>query len=185
MIRVLIADDHQLIRAGFRQLAAEDHVIEVVGEAAEGGELLRRLERTRTDVVILDIGMPGPGFVPLIGELRKRFPRVAVLVVSMHPEGQLAVQALRAGAAGYVSKTQAPSELLAAVKKAHAGGTYVSPAHAEPQDQRGPGPLRDRARARALGRAAGCQPRLTRRPPHFAQRPRVPADSGGSARGPN
>src|SRR5207302_8309460 len=131
MIRVLIADDHQLIRAGFRQLAADDHLIEVVGEAAEGGELLRRLERTRTDVVILDIGMPGPGFVPLIRELRKRFPRAAVLVVSMHAEGQLAVQALRAGAAGYVSKTQAPNELLAAVKKAHAGGTYVSPAHAE------------------------------------------------------
>src|SRR5437016_6279137 len=117
MIRVFIADDHQLIRAGFRQLAAEDHVIEAVGEAAEGGELLRRLEQTRADVVILDIGMPGPGFVPLIRELRKRFPRVAVLVLSMHPEGQLALQALRAGAAGYVSKTQAPSELLAAVKK--------------------------------------------------------------------
>src|SRR5439155_1028959 len=100
MIRVFIADDHQLIRAGFRQLAAEDHVIEVVGEAAEGGELLRRLEQTRADVVILDIGMPGPGFVPLIRELRKRFPRVAVLVVSMHPEGQLALHALRAGAAG-------------------------------------------------------------------------------------
>src|SRR5207244_1524366 len=62
MIRVFIADDHQLIRAGFRQLAADDHLIAVVGEAAEGGELLRQLERTRTDVVILDIGRPGPGF---------------------------------------------------------------------------------------------------------------------------
>src|SRR5256886_12685300 len=132
MIRVFIADDHQLIRAGFRQLAAEDHVIEVVGEAAEGGELLRWLEQTRADVVILDIGMPGPGFVPLIRELRKRFPRVAVLVVSMHAEGQLAVQALRAGAAGYGSQTPAPSELLAGREKAHARGNFVRPALAPP-----------------------------------------------------
>jgi DNA-binding NarL/FixJ family response regulator len=131
MIRVVIADDHHLIRAGVRQLAADDHTLEVVGEAADGHELLQQLERTRTDVVILDVGMPGPGFVPLIHELKKAFPHVRVLVVSMHPEGQLAIQALRAGAAGYVTKTQAPAELLAAVKKVYVGGRYVSPALAE------------------------------------------------------
>jgi len=131
MIRVFVADDHHLIRAGFRGLAADDRGIEVVGEAADGSDLLRRLEGTRADVLILDIGMPGPGFLALLAELRNRFPQVRVLVVSMYPEGQLAVQALRAGAAGYVSKTQAATELLAAVKKAYAGGRYVSPALAE------------------------------------------------------
>ena len=131
MIRVFVADDHQLIRAGFRGLAADDHVIEVVGEAADGNDLLRRLQGTPTDVVILDISMPGPGFVALLAELKKRFPQVRVLVVSMYPEGQLAVQALRAGAAGYVSKTQATTELLAAVKRVYAGRRYVSPALAE------------------------------------------------------
>ncbi len=131
MIRVVIADDHHLIRAGMRQLAADDGALEVLGEAADGHELLRLLERTRTDVVILDVGMPGPGFVPLMHELKKGFPHVRVLVVSMHPEGQLAIEALRAGAAGYVTKMQAPAELLAAVKKVSAGGRYVSPALAE------------------------------------------------------
>ena len=131
MIRIFIADDHHLIRAGFRQLAAEDAALRVVGEAPHGHDLLQRLEGTGTDVLILDIGMPGPGFLTLLGELRQRCPQVRVLVVSMHPEGELAIQALRAGAAGYVTKTEAPTELMAAVAKIHAGGRYVSPALAE------------------------------------------------------
>ena len=75
--------------------------------------------------------MPGPGFLTLLGQLKQRFPQVRVLVVSMHPEGELAIQALRAGAAGYVTKTEAPTDLLAAVAKVHAGGRYVSPTLAE------------------------------------------------------
>ena len=131
MIRIFIADDHHLIRAGFRQLAAEDHTLRVVGEAAEGHDLLRKLEGSGTDVLILDIGMPGPGFLTLLGQLKQRFPQVRVLVVSVHPEGELAIQALRAGAAGYVTKTEAPTDLMAAVAKVHAGGRYVSPRLAE------------------------------------------------------
>src|SRR2546430_5899041 len=131
MIRIFIADDHHWIRAGFRQLAAEDHSLRVVGEAAEGHDLLRKLEGSGTDVLILDIGMPGPGFLTLLGQLKQRFPQVRVLVVSVHPEGELAIQALRAGAAGYVTKTEAPTDLLAAVVKVHAGGRYVSPRLAE------------------------------------------------------
>lgn len=131
MIRIFIADDHHLIRAGFRQLAADDLALHVVGEAADGHDLLRRLEGTGTDVLILDIGMPGPGFLTLLGQLKQQFPQVRVLVVSMHPEGELAIQALRAGAAGYVTKTEAPTELMAAVAKVHARGRYVSPALAE------------------------------------------------------
>ena len=131
MIRVFIADDHHLIRAGFRQLAAEDHALRVVGEAADGHALLEQLDGTSTDVLILDIGMPGPGFLALLEQLKQRFPLLRVLVVSMHPEGELAIQALRAGAAGYVTKTEAPTELMAAVAKVHAGGRYVSAALAE------------------------------------------------------
>jgi two-component system, NarL family, invasion response regulator UvrY len=131
MIRIFIADDHHLIRAGFRQLAAEDHVLRVVGEAADGNTLLRQLDGTGTDVLILDIGMPGPGFLALLGQLKQQFPQLRVLMVSMHPEGELAIQALRAGAAGYVTKTEAPTQLLAAVAKVHAGGRYVSPTLAE------------------------------------------------------
>jgi two-component system invasion response regulator UvrY len=131
MIRIFIADDHHLIRAGFRQLAAEDHTLRVVGEAADGHSVLRQLDGTGTDVLILDIGMPGPGFLTLLGQLKQRFPQLRVLVVSMHPEGELAIQALRAGAAGYVTKAEAPTELMAAVAKVHAGGRYVSPTLAE------------------------------------------------------
>jgi two-component system invasion response regulator UvrY len=131
MIRVFIADDHYLIRAGFRQLAADAKDLEIVGEATDGCALLKELARTRTDVVILDIGMPGPGFVSLLEEMKRQFPRMRVLVVSMHPEGELAVEALRAGAAGYVSKAQVSTDLVAAVRKVHQGGRYVSPALAE------------------------------------------------------
>jgi two-component system invasion response regulator UvrY len=131
MIRVFIADDHYLIRAGFRQLAADARDLEIVGEANDGEALLQALEHTRADIVILDIGMPGPGFVPLLREIKQRFPAVRTLVVTMQPEGELAIEALRAGAAGYVSKVEVPTSLVAAVRKVHAGGRYVGPGLAE------------------------------------------------------
>lgn len=131
MIRLLIADDHPLVRAGFRQLVADDQGVEVVAEAVDGHEVLDRLQQTPADVVVLDINMPGPRFLDLIRRVRQGFPQVRVLVVSVQPEGELAVRALRAGAAGYVTKTQSPTELLAAVKKVHAGGKYVSAALGE------------------------------------------------------
>jgi two-component system invasion response regulator UvrY len=131
MIRLIVADDHALIRAGFRQLAATDPTIRVVGEAVDGPSLLELLHTTPADIVILDINMPGPSFLELIGQIRREFPKVRVLVVSMYPEGELALQALRAGAAGYVNKTHAESELLAAVRKVGRGGRFITPALAE------------------------------------------------------
>lgn len=131
MIRLAIADDHPLIRAGFRQLAARDATISVVLEAADGTELLRALRATPADVVTTDINMPGPGFQELIAEIRAAHPALRVLVVSMYPERDLAVRALQAGAAGYVTKTHAESELLAAVRKVARGGKYVTPTLAE------------------------------------------------------
>lgn len=126
MIRVLIADDHPLVRAGFRQLASQDPSIQVTGEAVDGHDVLAQLARVPADVVVLDISMPGPRFLDLIRQLREGFPAVRILVVSVHPEGHLAIEALQAGAAGYVTKTQSATELVAAVKKVHAGGRYVS-----------------------------------------------------------
>ncbi len=131
MIRVAIADDHPLVRAGYRQLATEAPDIRVVGEAADGHGLLALLADTPTDVVALDINMPGPGFRELIVRARAVCPGVQVLVVSMYPDGDLAVLALRTGAAGYVTKSQAVAELVAAVRKVASGGRYVTPALAE------------------------------------------------------
>jgi DNA-binding NarL/FixJ family response regulator len=130
-LRLIVADDHPLIRAGFRQLAAGDPAISVIGEAVDGRSLLELLHTTPADIVILDINMPGPGFRELIRRIRTEFPKVRVLVVSMYPEGELALEALRAGAAGYVNKTNAESELLAAVRKVGHGGRFITPALAE------------------------------------------------------
>ena len=130
-LRLIVADDHPLIRAGFRQLAAGDQAISVVGEAVDGRSLLELLHTTPADIIILDINMPGPGFRELIRKIRTEFPKVRVLVVSMYPEGELALEALRAGAAGYVNKAHAESELLAAVRKVGHGGRFITPALAE------------------------------------------------------
>jgi DNA-binding NarL/FixJ family response regulator len=131
MIRLLIADDHPLVRAGFHQLIAEEPDFEVVGEAVDGHDLLGRLPMTPTDIVVLDVTMPGPGFLPLLARLREAHPAVRVLVVSVHPEGELALRALQAGAAGYVDKTRSGAELVAALRKVNSGGTYVTPTLAE------------------------------------------------------
>lgn len=131
MIRLFIADDHPLVRAGVHQLVSEENDIRVVGEAVDGNDLLARLPATTADVVILDVTMPGPGFLPLLARLKKEHPRVRVLVVSVHPEGNMALGALQGGAAGYVNKTRTGAELVDAIRKVHAGGTYLTPSLAE------------------------------------------------------
>lgn len=146
MIRLFIADDHPLVRAGFRQLVAESGAIQVVGEAADGPGLIDGLRTTPTDVLVLDIGMPGSRILDQLRTLREQFPALRVLVVSVQPEGQVALRVLEAGAAGYVSKTQSPTELLAAVHKVSAGGTYVSST------------LGERLAAELAGRADGGRP---------------------------
>ena len=107
-----------MVRAGFRQLVESDPTIRIVGEAVDGQSLLETLRRTPADVVALDINMPGPGLLEMIAQIRKEFPAVRVLVVSMYPEGEFALRALQAGAAGYVTKSQAGAELLAACPSA-------------------------------------------------------------------
>ena len=131
MIRLFIADDHPVVRAGLRGIVDGEPDFEVVGEACDGGDMLARIGRTPAEVLLLDVSMPGPGFLEVLRGLRQDHPRVAVLVLSVHPEDQYAVRALRAGAAGYLTKDHSPEELVAAIRKVHRGGKYVSPSLAE------------------------------------------------------
>lgn len=131
MIRIVIADDHPIVRAGFRQLVAEDPQLRVVAEAGDTAELLTVLAAHDADVVLLDISMPGIAFLDLVQRIRTTRPRARILVVSMHPEDQVAVRAIEAGADGYVMKTQSADELVGAIRKVHAGGKHVGPALAE------------------------------------------------------
>jgi two-component system invasion response regulator UvrY len=131
MIRVVIADDHPLVRAGLRQVLADEPEIEVVGEAADGDETVAVLRATEPDVVLLDITMPGAPFPGLLRLLRSAFPRVEVLIVTMHGEDQFAVRALKEGAAGYLTKQQPPQEVINAIKQIAGGGRYLTAAVAE------------------------------------------------------
>ena len=131
MIRVLIIDDHPIVRTGIRSLLARAADIEVVAEAADGEDGLRRAAANRPDVVVLDVSLPGTSGLEVLKNLRSRLPETAVLMLSMHPEDQYAVRLLRAGASGYLSK-EAPAEtLVEAVHKVASGGKFVSPQVAE------------------------------------------------------
>ena len=131
MIRVLIADDHAVVRRGLRQVLADEGDMKVVAEAQNAQELLALARRHPCDVMVLDISMPGRNGLDVLRELRKEFPKVAALVLSMHPEDQYAVQAFRAGASGYLTKESAPEELVGAIRKVVGGGRYVSTSLAE------------------------------------------------------
>jgi two-component system, NarL family, invasion response regulator UvrY len=122
MIRLAIADDHPIVRQGLRRIASDDAGIIVTGEAATAGELFRLLGATPADVVLLDVSMPGATFVETLRELREKHPSVKVLVLSAHPEDQWAMRALRAGAAGYLTKDHSPEQLVQAVRKVARGG---------------------------------------------------------------
>ena len=131
MIRVVIADDHPLVRAGLRQVLADEPEIEVVGEAADGDETVAVLRATEPDVVLLDITMPGAPFPGLLRLLRSAFPQVEVLIVTMHGEDQFAVRALKEGADGYLTKQQPQQEVINAIKQIAGGGRYLTAAVAE------------------------------------------------------
>lgn len=126
-LRVLIADDHELVRAGLERLLAESPDVEVVGTAANGFEVLDVVAELDPDLILLDVSMPGKGGMETLKELRQRSPTIRVLMLSMYPEDQYAVRLLKEGAAGYMTKESAPDELLSAIRRIHEGGRYVSP----------------------------------------------------------
>jgi DNA-binding NarL/FixJ family response regulator len=128
MIRVILADDHAVVRRGVRQILAEAEDIQVSGEARDFGELTALMRTVECDVLVLDISMPGKNGIEALKVLRERNPRLQVIVLSMFPEDQYAVRALKAGAAGYVSKEGAPENLVEAIRHAARGKKYVTPA---------------------------------------------------------
>ncbi len=127
-IRVFLADDHILVRAGFHALLASFEGIQVIGEAGDGQEALRLIKAHRPDVALLDIAMPGLNGLEVAARVSKSCPNVAVLIISMHTNEEYVAQALQAGAAGYLVKNAAPSELEVAIRSAARGETYLSPA---------------------------------------------------------
>ncbi len=131
MIRVLIADDHAIVRRGIRQILAEIPSIESIDEATNGQEVLSKVAKNRYGLVLLDISMPGRSGLDVLKQLKADNPRLPVLILSMHPEEQYAVRAIKAGASGYLTKESAPDELIAAVQKIIQGGKYVSQSLAE------------------------------------------------------
>jgi DNA-binding NarL/FixJ family response regulator len=131
LIRLAIADDHPIVREGLRRIASEGVGISVTGEASTAAELFRLLAQAAVDVVLLDVSMPGSTFVETLKELREKHPSVKVLVLSVHPEDQWALRALRAGAAGYLTKDHSPEQLVGAVRRVAGGGKYVSAPLAE------------------------------------------------------
>jgi DNA-binding NarL/FixJ family response regulator len=131
MLRILIADDHPIVRQGLGQLIAKTADMVVADEASNGSEALEKARASHYDVVLLDISMPGLHGLDIIRQLKKESPKLPILILSMHSEEQYAVRAFRAGASGYLTKQSAPDELLAAIRKVSMGGKYVSSALAE------------------------------------------------------
>ncbi|MFI5365218.1 MAG: response regulator [Candidatus Binatia bacterium] len=130
-IKVLIVDDHPIVRAGLREALAAVSDIVLGGEAATAYEALRLVRAHAWDVVVLDIGLPDKSGLEVLQEIKSQRPQLPVLVLSMRPEDQLAMRVLKAGAAGYMTKESASSDLVAAIRKVYAGGKYVSPTLAE------------------------------------------------------
>jgi len=131
MIRVLIADDHAILRRGLIEILTREFKDAVCGEAENAQEALAQVQGHGWDVVILDVTMPGRSGVDVLADLKRVRPKLPVLVLSMHPEDQYGKRVLRAGASGYMNKESAPEELIKAIRKVLVGGRYVSPALAE------------------------------------------------------
>jgi len=131
MIKVLIADDHAVVRSGLKQILAETPDIVVAGEATNGREVLEKLEAQSWDVLVLDITMPGRSGLEILKDVKHLKPGLPVLVLSMHAEEQFATRTLKAGASGYLNKESAPEELVKAIRKVCSGGKYVSATQAE------------------------------------------------------
>ena len=131
MLRILVADDHAVVREGIKQILSETSDIVVGGEASDGNQALNQARRAAYDLVLLDIAMPGMNGLEVLKQLRSERPNLPVLMLSMYPEEQFAVRTLKAGASGYLTKQSAPNELIAAIRKVCRGGKYVTSSLAE------------------------------------------------------
>lgn len=131
MIKVLVADDHAIVRRGLHQILSETPDIMVGGEASTAQEVMQRLAGERWSAVVLDLSLPGSSGLDLLSRIRREHATVPVLVLTVHPEDQYAVRCIKAGAAGFLTKESAPEKLIEAVRKVASGGRWVSPELAE------------------------------------------------------
>lgn len=131
MMRLLIADDHPIVREGLKRIIAECSDMTVTAEAGDSNEVLEYSKTCPTDVILLDVSMPGIGFLETLHRLKINRPDIQVLVLSVHPEDHFALRALRAGAAGYLTKHHTPDELVDAIRHVYQGKKYVTPSLAE------------------------------------------------------
>ncbi|MBN9698408.1 MAG: response regulator transcription factor [Zoogloea sp.] len=130
-IRVLIADDHAIVRQGLRQILSDTADLTVAGEAENGVQAVQMVRSGEWDVVLMDVSMPDRNGIDALKIIKKEFPRLPVLILSMYPEEQYAIRALKAGAAGYLTKQSAPELLVTAIRQVASGKKYVSPSLAE------------------------------------------------------
>ncbi len=131
MISILIADDHAIVRAGLKQIVAQQKDMVVEGEAGSVEELLQMLPKKEWSILILDINMPGRSGLDVLKEIKQQYPNLPILILSIYDEEQYGLRAIRHGADGYLKKISAPEELISAIKKIVSGGRYISPALAE------------------------------------------------------
>jgi len=131
MIRIIIADDHAILRQGLRQILVAQADMEVVGEASNYGEIMREVRKEASDVLLLDIAMPGKNGIDTLKQVKQEYPRLPVLVLSMYPEDQYAIRALKAGASGYLTKVTAAEQLVLAIRTVVRGRRYITAELAE------------------------------------------------------
>ena len=130
-MRILIADDHAIVRQGLKQILTDEFPAAIFGEAANAAEVLKQTCNHEWDLLLLDISLPDKSGLDVLKDLKQMQPKLPILVLSMHPEDQFAVRVLKAGAAGYLAKETAPEKLAEAARRAMNGGTYVSSSLAE------------------------------------------------------
>ena len=131
MIKVLLADDHSIVRAGLRRLVEESEDMEVVAEAADGREAIRKIREMRPDVAVIDLSMPQIDGLEVIHRIHPEFPDLPIIVLTMHGENQYVVRAIEAGAMGYITKKSAPENLVHAIRKVFSGSRYLTDDAAE------------------------------------------------------
>jgi len=131
MIKVLLADDHSIVRAGLRRIVEESGEMEVIAEAADGREAIDQVHKALPDVAVIDISMPGQDGLEVLSQLRSLYPQLPILILTMHEEGQYVVRAIEAGAMGYLTKQSAPEQLVKAIRKVHSGSRYITDEAAE------------------------------------------------------
>jgi DNA-binding NarL/FixJ family response regulator len=130
-MKILIVDDHAVVRQGIKQILSEMNEPVEIGEAGNGGDAMQLLRKQAWDMVLLDIGLPGKNGIEVLKQIKGEWKKLPVLMLSMYPEDQYALRAIRAGASGYMTKETAPDDLLSAISKVRGGGRYISPEVAE------------------------------------------------------